>query len=230
MGDLKLYLKYIVKWVDWDPSIVPVKIYILDVTDTGDHPSSSSAVQALSSCKVEYTVLPCDSTGKNKEDCVDVKKTNIILPRGGEIVYGVAHQHTGGTGSALYGEDGQLLCSSTPFYGKGTKAGDEEGYIVGMSTCYHKPGTVKVKSGELLTVVSNYSSTQMHTGVMGLFYILVAEQQPPQKTMLTESLTTVLAESWWIALIACGFVAIVAAAIYRRGHETESYEMVIDRA
>ncbi|KAG0452638.1 hypothetical protein HPP92_025302 [Vanilla planifolia] len=70
----------------------------------------------------------------------------------------------------------------------------------------------------------------MHTGVMGLFYILVAEQQPPQKTMLTESLTTVLAESWWIALIACGFVAIVAAAIYRRGHETESYEMVIDRA
>ena len=29
-----LYLRYTVKWVDWDKFIVPVKIYILDVTDT----------------------------------------------------------------------------------------------------------------------------------------------------------------------------------------------------
>jgi len=29
-----LYLRYIVKWVDWDDFIVPVKIYIIDVTDS----------------------------------------------------------------------------------------------------------------------------------------------------------------------------------------------------
>lgn len=29
-----LYLKYTVKWVDWSDSIVPVKIFIFDVTDT----------------------------------------------------------------------------------------------------------------------------------------------------------------------------------------------------
>jgi hypothetical protein len=29
-----VYLKYTVKWVDWSNSVVPVKIFILDVTDT----------------------------------------------------------------------------------------------------------------------------------------------------------------------------------------------------
>jgi hypothetical protein len=28
-----LYLKYTIKWVNWDKFVVPVKIYILDVTD-----------------------------------------------------------------------------------------------------------------------------------------------------------------------------------------------------
>ncbi|KAG0452637.1 hypothetical protein HPP92_025301 [Vanilla planifolia] len=144
MGDLrKLYLKYIVKWVDWDPSIVPVKIYILDVTDTGDHPSSSSAVQALSNCKVEYIVLPCDSTGKNKEDCVDVKKTNIILPRGGEIVYGVYTPAYRWYRFSFIWRGWSVAVLLHSILWQGTKAGDEEGYIVGMSTCYPKPSTVK---------------------------------------------------------------------------------------
>lgn len=78
-------------------------------------------------------------------------------------------------------QDGRLLCESTPIYGGGVEAGDEAGYIVGMSTCYPKKGTVRVRDGEVLTVVSNYSSEQRHTGVMGLFAVLVAdrpEQQP----------------------------------------------------
>jgi hypothetical protein len=48
-----------------------------------------------------------------------------------------------------------------------------------MSTCYPKPGSIKVSDGEVLAVVSNYSSDRQHTGVMGLFYILVAEPQQP---------------------------------------------------
>lgn len=71
-----------------------------------------------------------------------------------------------------------------PTYGDGEEAGNEGGYIVGMSTCYPKPGSVRVADGELLTVVSNYSSAQMHTGVMGLFYILVAEPRPQPKSSL----------------------------------------------
>lgn len=76
-----------------------------------------------------------------------------------------------------------MLCTSMPTYGNGKEAGNEKGYIVGMSTCYPTPGSVKVSDGEVLTLVSNYRNTEMHTGVMGLFYILVAEKQEQVKKM-----------------------------------------------
>lgn len=72
-------------------------------------------------------------------------------------------------------QDGRVICSSTPTYGEGTEAGNEAGYIVGMSTCYPQPGSVRISDGETLSLVSNYSSAQQHIGVMGLFYILVAD-------------------------------------------------------
>jgi len=62
--------------------------------------------------------------------------------------------------------------------------GNETGYIVGMTTCYPQPGTVKIGNGESLTIVSNYSSHQSHTGVMGLFYILVADPVPESHSFL----------------------------------------------
>lgn len=70
------------------------------------------------------------------------------------------------------------MCTSNPRYGEGEDAGNEAGYVVGMSTCYPEPGSVRVADGEVLTLESNYSSSQAHTGVMGLFYILVAEAAP----------------------------------------------------
>lgn len=72
-------------------------------------------------------------------------------------------------------QDGRVICSSKPIYGHGRKAGDEAGYVVGMTTCYPQPGSIKVWDGETLTLESNYSSSELHTGVMGLFYLLVAE-------------------------------------------------------
>ena len=78
-------------------------------------------------------------------------------------------------------QDGRVICSSIPSYGNGNEAGNETGYIVGMSTCYPRPGSVKIVNGETLTLVSNYSSSKEHTGVMGLFYLLVAEQLPYQQ-------------------------------------------------
>ncbi|XP_072964985.1 uncharacterized protein [Typha angustifolia] len=177
----KLFLKYTVRWIDWDVTIEPVKIYIFDVTDTG---KSHDGVDG-SSCKVEYEVKDCSLENKANGECIDSKSARLVIPSGGDIVYGVAHQHTGGVGSALYGQDGRVLCTSIPTYGEGKEAGNEADYIIGMSTCYPKPGTVKVADGETLTLVSNYSSSQMHTGVMGLFYILVADQKAGSKITLS---------------------------------------------
>ncbi|XP_022771244.1 uncharacterized protein LOC111314301 [Durio zibethinus] len=173
-----LYLRYTVKWVDMDSSVVPVKIYIFDVADGWKRSANSTGINAEHSCKAEYDVESCHATGLAGDGCLDTKRISLDMPFGGYVIYGVAHQHAGGSGSALYREDGQLLCSSIPTYGKGHEAGNEAGYVVGMSTCYPQPGTVKISKGETLILESNYSSFRYHTGVMGLFYILVAEQLP----------------------------------------------------
>ncbi|XP_060962908.1 uncharacterized protein LOC115705647 [Cannabis sativa] len=169
-----LYLKYTVEWIDWTDSILPVKIYIFDVTDTWNGLNS-----AKHNCKIEYEVVEsCKGTSVTRVRCIDTKSTRVSIPKGGYVVYGAAHQHTGGAGSTLYGEDGRVICSSNPIYGKGKEAGNEAGYIVGMSTCYPQPGSIKIVDGETLVLESKYSSSQAHTGVMGLFYILVADQLP----------------------------------------------------
>ncbi|XP_058092873.1 uncharacterized protein LOC131239274 [Magnolia sinica] len=170
----ELYLRYAVKWVDWDESIVPAKIYILDATDSGERENSTDQNAPLVGCQVEYQVESC-SASMEKGLCVDAKKTSVVMPRGGNVIYGVAHQHAGGVGSTVYGQDGRVICSSIPIYGDGNEVGNEDGYVVGMSTCYPKPGSVKIMDGEVLTLESNYNNSQMHAGVMGLFYMLVAD-------------------------------------------------------
>jgi len=47
-----LYLRYTVKWVDWADFIVPVKIYIIDVTDTLKLPDDSKGMNSDHDCKV----------------------------------------------------------------------------------------------------------------------------------------------------------------------------------
>lgn len=167
-----LYLKYTVYWVDWDETIVPARVYILDATDTGDnirHPGDY-----FTRCQIEYRVPSCtDGTAIN--ECIHTKEAEVVLPRGGYVIYAVAHQHTGGIGAVLYGQDGREICSSIPIYGQGNEAGNEKGYIVGMSTCYPEPGSVKVYSGEKLKFKSLYTKDEGHTGVMGLSYIILAD-------------------------------------------------------
>ncbi|XP_061341200.1 uncharacterized protein LOC133287579 [Gastrolobium bilobum] len=174
-----LYLRYTVKWVDWDDFIVPVKIYILDVTDTLQISDISKGMSPYHDCRTEYDVEPCSRDNKDGNGCHHMKRTSLPMQSGGYVIYGVAHQHSGGTGSTLFGQDGRVICSSIPSYGNGKEAGNEANYIVGMSTCYPQPGSVKIFDGEIVTLESNYSSSRGHTGVMGLFYLLVAEQLPP---------------------------------------------------
>ncbi|XP_077251765.1 uncharacterized protein LOC143890989 [Tasmannia lanceolata] len=180
----KLYLRYTVKWVDWNDRIVPVKIYILDVTDSRRGTDYLSKADARLGCKVEYDVESCETAGLDNNGCIDIKKTSMVIPQGGDVIYGVAHQHSGGLGAAIYGQDGRVICSSLPVYGEGKEVGNEAGFIVGMSICYPKPGSIKIVDGEILTFESNYSSTRMHTGVMGLFYFLVADPQPNPVTLI----------------------------------------------
>lgn len=122
-------------------------------------------------------------------------------------------------------QDGRLLCNSVPFYGEGEDAGDEAGYIVGMSTCYPTPGSVVIKDGELLSMVSNYSNDRMHTGVMGLFYILVAEPQLPSKSLLSPG-SILWQGSWWVLALVAGVLVAAAASIRRRRDETDGYLVV----
>ncbi|MED6188556.1 hypothetical protein PIB30_087079 [Stylosanthes scabra] len=170
----RLYMRYVVKWIDWDEYVVPLKIYILDVTDTLKISDTSLTDSPNHDCQIEYDVDPC----KEGNGCVHVKRTSLPFQKGGYVIYAVAHQHAGGIGSTLYGEEGRVICTSMANYGSGDNAGNESGYIVGMSTCYPKPGSVKIINGEKLTLEFNYSNNVRHTGVMGLFYLLVAEQLP----------------------------------------------------
>ena len=47
-----LYLRYTVKWIDWDEFIVPVKIYIFDVTDTWKRLDNSTGQNSEHECHV----------------------------------------------------------------------------------------------------------------------------------------------------------------------------------
>ncbi|WVY92553.1 hypothetical protein V8G54_031641, partial [Vigna mungo] len=166
-----LYLRYTVKWINWDNHVLPLKIYIFDVTDILN---VSKGVSQNHTCKVEA----CSKGYNSSSACIDVKKTSLPMQTGGYVIYGFGHVHTGGTAATLYGQDGGVICSSIPKYGNGNEAGNEKGYVVGMSTCYPKPGSIKIKDGETLTLEIRYNNSQMHSGVMGLFYILVAEKLP----------------------------------------------------
>ncbi|XP_051136073.1 uncharacterized protein LOC127254815 isoform X2 [Andrographis paniculata] len=227
-----LYLKYTVKYLDWEPSIVPVQIYILDVTDEWIKGDESRGIKARHHCLVEYDVEACPVGIVSNNDCIHTKTLTVDFPSGGDVIYGVAHLHSGGTGSALFGEGGRQICSSYPIYGTGHEPGDEAGYIVGMSSCYPSPGSVKIAAGETLTLVANYSSAQTHTGVMALFYLLIAaaDSSPKQAVLLHQPAQTVFASKigWSVALLGIGLVVIVIIFMVRsRGREEEEYEPII---
>nr|GEV72804.1 stress up-regulated Nod 19 protein [Tanacetum cinerariifolium] len=71
---------------------------------------------------------------------------------------------------------GRVICLSKAMYGEGNGVRDEAGYIVGMATCYPEPRSIKIANGEILTLESIHGYEKSYTGVMGLFYILVAER------------------------------------------------------
>uniref|UniRef100_A0A0D6QS66 Stress up-regulated Nod 19 n=1 Tax=Araucaria cunninghamii TaxID=56994 RepID=A0A0D6QS66_ARACU len=219
----KLYLKYTVYWRDWEESIIPVRIYILDVTDTGERSVDQSRSHYLVGCQVEYDIAQC-TAGSPSNECIDLHEAHMVIPKGGDVVYGVAHQHTGGIGSTLYGQDGQELCTSLPVYGQGREPGNETGYIVGMSTCYPEPGSLKIQGGEILKLQSKYSKEQRRTGVMGLFYLLIAD---PVNNVVYQDQKTVLSGGALLLaglLIVFALIAGLGIAYFLRKRQEDDYE------
>ncbi|KAL0342208.1 UNVERIFIED_CONTAM: hypothetical protein Scaly_1883400 [Sesamum calycinum] len=226
-----LFLRYTVKYVDWDASIVPAKIYIFDVTDIWTKADESRGLKARHNCLVEYEVESCP-VGTANDDCIHSKISTFTWPTGGDVIYGVAHQHTGGIGSTLYGEGGRLICSSNPTYGTGDEPGNEAGYIVGMSTCYPSPGSVKIAAGETLTLVSNYSNSQRHTGVMGLFYILISDSSAKPDAILhapaeAHKSRKISDFGWAVALFGVGLVVLAIFMFYAKRRRGDGYESII---
>ncbi|XP_047327946.1 uncharacterized protein LOC124931510 [Impatiens glandulifera] len=223
---MKYYMRYIVKWVDFDDSVLPVRIYILDVTD-------SSGEESIHNCQLEYEVEPCDVTGKIDGVCKHVKRARFRMPRGGGIVYAVGHLHTGGITSTLYRQDGEVICSSRPSYEEGKEPGDEESYISSMSVCYPATDSVKILDGEIIELETNYSNTKRHTGVMGLFYLLLADSHNLHqlssfnssssllqvsssslyKDFVLEKVATLSVTVWGVALFGLAIFSVVIATI-----------------
>ncbi|XP_058746551.1 uncharacterized protein LOC131619478 [Vicia villosa] len=164
----KLALKYKITWVDWDKHQIPVKFYILDSTDR----VIINGSETIHDCLTEYTIPENKSS-----DLVHVQKASIPMKKGGYLIYGTAHAHTGVVNATLYGQDGRTLCTSTPRYGTGNEAGNEEGYAVGMSVCYPKPGSIKINDGEIVTMESRYKN-EFLTGAMGHMYFYLADRLP----------------------------------------------------
>jgi len=54
--------------------------------------------------QIEYEVESCSTGNEDGNDCLHVKRTNLSMKNCGYVIYGVAHQHSGGTGSMLYGQ------------------------------------------------------------------------------------------------------------------------------
>ncbi|CAJ1949222.1 unnamed protein product [Sphenostylis stenocarpa] len=166
----KVSLRYKISWVHWNKHQVPVKVYILDSTDR----VRSNGSQIIHDCQAEYTIPT-----NGGDDSLHVQKANIPMKKGGYLIYGTTHMHSGVVNATLYRQNGETLCTSTPKYGTGDEPGNEKHYVVGMSVCYPQPGSIKVHDGEILTVESRYKN-EFRTGVMGHFYIYLAEELPQQ--------------------------------------------------
>ncbi|KAK7390558.1 hypothetical protein VNO78_25867 [Psophocarpus tetragonolobus] len=164
----KVSLRYKISWVDWNTNQVPVKVYILDSTDI----VRSNGSTMIHDCQAEYTIQE-----NNGDDSPHVQKANIPMDKGGYLIYGTAHMHSGVVNATLYGQDGRTLCTSRPIYGTGEEAGNEDGYLTGMSVCYPQPGSIKIRDGETLTLESRYKN-EYCTGAMAQFYIYLAEELP----------------------------------------------------
>lgn len=170
------------EYVEWDSCVKPVQLFGLDITNHNGYDENL----------VEFTVDGCGDADPNSDECVDTRVAYLDAPGGGDVVHAISHLHAGALNATLWGEDGRLLCETSPIYGDGNEAGNEKGYVVGIRGCYGSPGTpnaLKIVKGEKLKYVVQSSKVNgPHTGLMGLagFSIDVKLDEPELSVLRTK--------------------------------------------
>ncbi|KAF1789043.1 Stress up-regulated Nod 19 [Phytophthora cactorum] len=203
---------------------------------------------------VEYDVPVCDPD--THPGCVHTLSTRQRLDNGSiplfayrqhppeperevELVYAVGHQHRGGLGIQLYDDaTGDLLCASVPEYGSGTEAGNEDGYVISMSTCTFNPPR-RMRTTDIVRIVALYNNTVPHTGVMSLMYMALSDF-PLEKTAAVQTTDTSAAAtaksspgSWellFLGVVAGAATCALVMAVLTRWKQRAGYTPLQPRA
>jgi hypothetical protein len=145
------------EYYDWNECLIPTSSVGIDVTN---HDGFDENL-------IEFTVEGCGDADPNSKECLDTREATLLVPKGGEIVYSVSHLH-----AVIYGEDGRVICRTTPMYDQGEEAGNEKHYVIGIKSCYGNLGTpdaIWVEQGEKLRfVVKSTKVGGPYTRLMGL--------------------------------------------------------------
>jgi len=129
--------------------------------------------------------------------CVERLSWDYDLPDGaeGEVLFSKGHIHAGGLNISAYvlrrgGGAPELLCCSSARYGGSDApaahaqppAGDERGYVVGMSTCLFANNTrrPRLRKGDKIRVEVAYRTDLWFNGVMGLMDLALASTPPDE--------------------------------------------------
>ncbi|CAM6002866.1 unnamed protein product [Sphagnum balticum] len=156
-----------------DECVVPLDFFGIDITNK---------LHGFGGNLIEFTVEGCGDADPNSEACVDTQDTTVSAPIGGRVVYVVSHLHATVLDATLWGEDGRVICRTLPIYGHGTEAGDENGYVVGVVSCYPPAGSPQgwITQGEELHYQVKYSKVGgPHTGLMGIVGVKIAKDEAP---------------------------------------------------
>ncbi|KAH7867111.1 hypothetical protein Vadar_028986 [Vaccinium darrowii] len=155
-------------------------------------------------CLVEYDVESCSAAGVTNDGCINSKRESLALPTGGSVIYGVAHQHIGGIDSTLYGEETQ----------------DGRSYLLFNTNLWRRKRSRK----------RDWRGSRRHTGVMGLFYILVADESPkpnsfPHGPVEKHKEMTLPLLLWVVALFGVA-TAIAVVAYWKRREKKTGYQSI----
>jgi hypothetical protein len=165
--------------------------------------ASYRAIEAAACCDVtsdeqgamniEYDVTTCPA-GTAPEKCVHIAES--IQPVGYfsrfpkqsephgrdlvDLVFAAPHLHWAGNSIELIDhETNKTLCEvhrgAGVIYGQGQTAGDQNGYLVGLTPCSWKEGEApRFRRDHLLRTRAVYNATSNHTGVMSLWLMQVS--------------------------------------------------------
>jgi len=186
-----------------------------DSLDDEDGDGDSACVHKLSTIQMLHgtTSFPFGVTLADVDDGGEV-----------DVVYMVGHLHRGGIEiTASDPATGEVICKSMPAYGTGDEIGNEKGYINAMSTCQFDPPR-RMRTTDPILVTSSYDAREAHTGVMGLFYIAIADVENPVET--ENNLDKVPAIMQWAGVGAMLAIVAVAGSKYNEQNRRKDYEMV----